>query len=341
MLGAKDRGGAAQVKFQYGQTTYVGSKRLDITGGWKRYSWTFKFDQSRAGGSGGARMYFYAYAKTTSATTVQMCGFKLETGTKPTDWSPAPEDANYGLSKTLTDAKSYANAKAKDAKTYTDKQRKLLDDSFNQEKVLNRLTRNGTVKGIYRDKKGNLYINGSYIKSGTIDAGYVKTGLIKDKKGKNQWNLATGAMRTKDIAIDSGLVSGSMKMASSAGAKSDYLGLSSRGIEIIGNRANNGGLIKVEPGKNYGSRYKNKTYLTFQPASGNANSANCELNFNMPIKDTVSGYLWVVDDVTVVQGGGSVSSVKLSIATLTFRNGLLIKVDKGHHYTIAGKTRLA
>ena len=206
----KTAGDAAQVRFHYGQTKYVGSKRLDITGGWKRYSWTFKFDQSRAGGSGGARVYFYAVAKTASATTVQMCGFKLEAGSKPTDWSPAPEDANYGLSKTLTDAKSYANAKAKEAKTYTDKQRKLLDDSFNQEKVLNRLTKNGKAKGIYRDKKGNLYINGTYIKSGTIDAGYIKTGLIKDTKNSNQWNLATGAMQTKDLAINKADVTGTV-----------------------------------------------------------------------------------------------------------------------------------
>lgn len=54
-----------------------------------------------------------------------------------------------------------------------------LDESLNMYGVFNRLTENGTRKGIYIGSNGELYINATYIKSGTIDANLIGAGVIK------------------------------------------------------------------------------------------------------------------------------------------------------------------
>lgn len=68
------------------------------------------------------------------------------------------------------------------------------DTRLNQQAVFNKLTNNGTVQGIYLTN-GELYINGTYIKSGTIDAQYIKAGKIEDKNQYNYWDLDTGAFK--------------------------------------------------------------------------------------------------------------------------------------------------
>ena len=47
-------------------------------------------------------------------------------------------------------------------------------DGLNQEQIFNLLTNYGDAQGIYRDDNGNVYMNASYIKSGTISGGTVK-----------------------------------------------------------------------------------------------------------------------------------------------------------------------
>lgn len=66
-----------------------------------------------------------------------------------------------------------------------------LDKSLDVEGVFNRLTANGALKGLYMTD-GDLYINGTYIKAGTIDADLLKAGIIADQAGRNFWNLETG-----------------------------------------------------------------------------------------------------------------------------------------------------
>ncbi len=48
-----------------------------------------------------------------------------------------------------------------------------LEKSLDQKEIFNRLTNNGLLKGIYMED-GELYINGTYMKMGTIDAEIVK-----------------------------------------------------------------------------------------------------------------------------------------------------------------------
>ena len=66
-----------------------------------------------------------------------------------------------------------------------------LDASLDVEGTFNRLTNNGQLKGLYLTG-GELYINGTYIKSGTIDADLIKAGILQDASGSSYWNMITG-----------------------------------------------------------------------------------------------------------------------------------------------------
>ena len=70
-----------------------------------------------------------------------------------------------------------------------------LDSSLDQSEIFDRLTNNGTVQGLIM-QNGQLYINASYINSGTLAAGLLRTGIITDAQHRNYWNLDTG-----DISI--------------------------------------------------------------------------------------------------------------------------------------------
>ena len=65
---------------------------------------------------------------------------------------------------------------------------------LNQTRVFNKLTNNGQLQGIYM-QSGELYINGTYIKTGVLDANLIKAGIIKDSANKNYWNMQTGEFR--------------------------------------------------------------------------------------------------------------------------------------------------
>lgn len=206
---AKRTGGAANVFLQYGQTSYKASSRMALTTGWKRYSWTFTFTQASAGGTNGARIYFYATPTTASACTVFISGMKLEVGDKATDWSTAPEDDTFGMTNAEALAKKYTNEVSKKDRDYTSEQRTELDNSFNQGKVFNRLTRNGRAQGLIL--KGNqLYINAQYINTGTLNAGIIKAGVLTDKAGRNKWNMATGYFYTKNAEFENSNVLGTL-----------------------------------------------------------------------------------------------------------------------------------
>lgn len=53
-----------------------------------------------------------------------------------------------------------------------------LDTKLTQQEIFNRLTNNGQTQGIYL-QDGNLYVNGTYIKAGTIDGSLIEAGTVK------------------------------------------------------------------------------------------------------------------------------------------------------------------
>lgn len=80
-----------------------------------------------------------------------------------------------------TRADALANTAESNAKAYADSQDSALNttimNSLTQQEIFNRLTNGGAEQGIYLEN-GKLYINGTYLKTGTLDAGLIKTGSL-------------------------------------------------------------------------------------------------------------------------------------------------------------------
>lgn len=76
-------------------------------------------------------------------------------------------------------------------------------DELTQENVFNALTDNGALQGVYMSG-GELYINGTYIKTGTINANLIKTGTISSKNSRTQFDLSNGHI-TLNLSNDSWL----------------------------------------------------------------------------------------------------------------------------------------
>ena len=78
-----------------------------------------------------------------TACTLYLANIMLVSGNVPMDWTPAPEDTEAAIT--------------------------ALDESFDQEKVFNRLTNNGQAQGLMFDNTtGDLYINAEYINTGVF-----------------------------------------------------------------------------------------------------------------------------------------------------------------------------
>lgn len=94
--------------------------------------------------------YIYGYDFSSNAI-LYIKDVVLTQGNTMSDWTPAPEDVSQEIDDSIKD----------------------YDKTLNQLKVFNKLTNNGQTQGIYlQDSK--LYINGEYIKTGTIRADLVK-----------------------------------------------------------------------------------------------------------------------------------------------------------------------
>ena len=70
----------------------------------------------------------------------------------------------------------------------TDAQKKAYEannsyENLDHDTVFNLLTNNGTLDGLYRGDDGELYINATYIKSGTLLADLIKTGTLTSTDG--------------------------------------------------------------------------------------------------------------------------------------------------------------
>ena len=169
-----------------------------------------------------------------------VCGMKIERGNTPTDWTESEFDS-YDV--TVSTATEYTDVTSDALQTYTRRytdtisasdreftkaQRQALDESFNQYKVLERLTNNWTQKGIWLENN-KLYMSGDYIRTGTLDAGIIKTGILMDYSGKNKWNMVTGTLETKNMWAENIVATGKfeagtdLKMVLSGGSIDGYI----------------------------------------------------------------------------------------------------------------------
>lgn len=124
----------------------------------------------------------------------------------------AENQANGALSSAKTYAEGQASSALYSAKSYADTKITDYDENLNQAKVFNKLTSNGTLKGIYM-KDNKLYINASYIYGGTLKLGGLnnENGLltIHNSAGALIGQIDnTGALLRGDITLQKYITSG-------------------------------------------------------------------------------------------------------------------------------------
>lgn len=259
--------GTGTLFMQVGTSPYLSVSAQVSHTTWKRYYFRFTAGSGKAGMSNGKTN---AYFGNRGTGTLQICGMKLERGNKCSDWSPSPDDekmfateqaneavktaeATAGAKATdaLNQAKTYTNAISKTDREFSESQRKALDASLNQAGVLKRLTNNYRAQGIYL-KDGQLYINGTYVRTGTLDAGIIKAGILTDSRGQNKWNMASGYLETRNAVFMNANVEGQFTCGS-------YAKLELKGGQIVGyqNRSRVGyidataNMIDINTGRTY------------------------------------------------------------------------------------------
>lgn len=132
-----------------------------------------------------------------------------------------------------------------------------LDDVLKGEEIMRRLTNNGRLQGMWMEN-GKLYLNGDYLKAGTVNAKFIKAGVIKDRAEKGfSFDLENGTVTAKNASLSGTLVTDNTKDARrirdlrstvSAGmliveAKKDTRAASAyiKGLHIQGHVLNHGG----------------------------------------------------------------------------------------------------
>ena len=87
------------------------------------------------------------------------------------------------------------------------------DEELTQLAIFNKLTNNGETQGIYLEN-GKLYLNATYIATGSLSANIITAGILKDKKNKNSWNLDTGVLTASNISATGSFTCGDSNGAS-------------------------------------------------------------------------------------------------------------------------------
>ena len=195
---------------KYHPVNYVGKASTE----WNRVSFTIEItDDIFTSGTGTVSedKYFTIDIFRYNLNGLQIKAVKVEEGNKPTDWSPAPEDTE----------------------SYTDNKVNSLDTSLNQQDIFNRLTNNGQDQGIYL-KNNKIYVNASYIQSGTLRLGGINNqygvlqimsstntpigtwnkdginitnnGTIRNKVNNNEIEIAGGRMDINYSTTDVGFI---------------------------------------------------------------------------------------------------------------------------------------
>jgi len=118
--------------------------------------------------------------------------------------TPADLVRRYNFGQSFAEAMGLANSAKADARSAKEtalealRKAEAAGEAPTQEEIFNILTNNGTVQGIYRDDKGDIYINASYIKSGTLVADILKAGVLKSLDGETFYlDLEQGILRGK------------------------------------------------------------------------------------------------------------------------------------------------
>lgn len=124
----------------------------------------------------------------------------------------------------VTAAEARADAAARG---YASAAAQALDEALTQAEILGRLTNDGAAQGIYI-RNGLLYLNGTYIDTGTLNANLIRAGTISDDSGENYWILAgndSEFVTRKGVIGDFTLEGGSLLIGSlDVGESGAYIG---------------------------------------------------------------------------------------------------------------------
>lgn len=170
--------------------------------------------------------------------------WNLETGEFQLTQKVKVGESTIASAKDVTTAASNAEKNAIDAAS--EKVQKL-DGSLSQKEVFNRLTNDGTAKGVYLQDQ-DLFINASYIKTGELEASLIKSGKIASADNSLVFDLDSGLLTAKKLSINSEnfqLAENGTVTATNATISGTFKagGLTFGGSGIYGNR---GGFITVD-----------------------------------------------------------------------------------------------
>lgn len=83
-------------------------------------------------------------------------------------------------------------------------------EGLDSEEIFNRLTNYGEVQGIYRDANGEIYVNASYIQSGTLAAEYIDADNLKVKAANVTGTLTASQINTTGLKVDAANITGTL-----------------------------------------------------------------------------------------------------------------------------------
>lgn len=91
--------------------------------------------------------------------------------------TPADVERKYNFGQSFSEVFSIANDARTAASDAMDAVNQL-DASMDHDTIFNLLTKNGELEGIYRGEDGEIYINASYLQTGSLNADLIKSGSI-------------------------------------------------------------------------------------------------------------------------------------------------------------------
>ena len=143
-----------------------------------------------------------------------------------------------------------------------------LDASLDSEEIFNRLTGYGTQQGIYRGDDGNIYVNASYIKGGTISADLIDADNLEVNAANVKGKLTATQIDSSQLTVKAANITGAIEASVLLG---EYIyldsdeGYTAGTISVTGARTSNFavditsyGSMRMEAG--YGTFYLSNTW---------------------------------------------------------------------------------
>lgn len=235
--------------------------------------------------------------------------FQLEFGDEATDWHAKSVDLQEHAAQLANAAyeaaRVYTNAISEKDREFTEEQKTALQESLTQREILRRITNDFRTKTIYMENN-ELYINGTYIRSGTLDAGIIKAGILIDEPGNNLWNLATGYFQTKNAVMKNANVTGQF-------TSGDYTKIKLEDGQIVGYQ-NNKRVGYLDMSANVYDEDEGRYYRGVQIAGGILRISTKKIavmNADNVGKKTNNGYTgiqkWSIVEKIVSNGDGSMT----------------------------------